>query len=172
MDIKIYQMLEFINSRLNNLEKNIAKLDEKLDFSISLQRNHLIRIKNGNEIDDNMILLGRPYNDISPLKAFEIFSKSNLDFYILDVSSKNYTGEKINEAISIPLEELNIRFVEIPSKTIPLLIISENGLKSIQASELLVKKGFLNVNNISGGHDFWPGHQNNSKKSNPVPPTL
>jgi rhodanese-related sulfurtransferase len=38
------------------------------------------------------------------------------------------------------------------------MIISENGLRSIQACELLIKKGFFNINNISGGHEFWPGH--------------
>ena len=43
MDLKIFQMLEFINSRLNNIEKNITRMDEKLDFSITLQRNHLVQ---------------------------------------------------------------------------------------------------------------------------------
>lgn len=158
MDLKIFQMLEFINSRLGNIEKNIARMDEKLDFSIMLQRNHLVRVKNGEDIDDNMILMGRPYNDLSPQKAWSIYNNNNVDFILLDVSRKS-EGKKIEESLFIPLEELNNRFVEIPSKTIPILIISENGLRSIQACELLIKKGFFNVNNISGGHEFWPGHQ-------------
>lgn len=157
MDLKIFQMLEFINTRLSNIEKNISKLDEKLDFSISLQRNHLLRVKNGEDLDDSMILLGRPYNDLSPQKAFQIFNNPDLDYYILDVSSKNYEGNRITEALKIPLEDLNMRFVEIPSKSVPILCISENGLRSIQASELLVKKGFFNINNISGGYQCWPG---------------
>ncbi|NOT79655.1 MAG: rhodanese-like domain-containing protein [Bacteriovoracaceae bacterium] len=157
MDLKSFQMLEFINSRLNNIEKNIARIDEKLDFSITLQRNHLVRVKNGEEIDDSMILMGRPYNDISPQKAWSIYNNPNLDFFVIDVSAKNYKGPRLAEAIQIPIEELHVRFTEIPSKTTPLLIISENGLRSIQACELLVKKGFFNINNISGGHEFWPG---------------
>jgi rhodanese-related sulfurtransferase len=157
MDLKIFQMLEFINTRLSNIEKNISKLDEKLDFSIMLQRNHLLRIKNGEDLDDNMILLGRPYNDLSPARAFQIFNNPDVDYYILDVSSKGYEGERLDEALKIPLEELNIRHAEIPSKTIPILCISENGLKSIQASEMLVKKGFFNINNVSGGYQCWPG---------------
>lgn len=157
MDLKIFQMLEFINSRLSNIEKNISKLDEKLDFSITLQRNHLIRVKNGEDIEDQMILLGRPYNDLSPQRAFQIYSNPDLDFYLIDVSSKTYEAKiKIPEALKIPFEELNMRFTEIPSKTVPILIISENGLKSIQACELLVKKGFFNINNISGGYQCWP----------------
>lgn len=157
MDLKSFQMLEFINSRLSNIEKNIARIDEKLDFSIMLQRNHLVRVKNGEEIDDSMILMGRPYNDLNPQRAWSIYNNPNLDFFILDVTSKSYTGKHLEDAVVIPLEELHIRFTELPSKTIPILIISENGLRSIQACELLVKKGFFNINNISGGYQFWPG---------------
>ncbi|MFA6239007.1 MAG: rhodanese-like domain-containing protein [Bacteriovorax sp.] len=163
MDLKIFQMLEFINSRLNNIEKNISKMDEKLDFSITLQRNHLVRVKNGEELDDNMILMGRPYNDINPQKAWGIYNNPNIDFIILDVTQKTYEGMRLKEAIHIPLEELHIRFVEIPSKTVPIMIISENGLRSIQACELLVKKAFFNINNISGGYEFWPGNTEATK---------
>ncbi len=168
MDLKIFQMLEFINSRLNNIEKNIARMDEKLDFSITLQRNHLVRVKNGEEIDDNMILMGRPYNDINPQKAWGIYNNPNIDFFVLDVTAKAFNKEdRLKEAIHIPLEELHVRFVEIPSKTVPVLVISENGLRSIQACELLVKKGFFNINNISGGYEFWPGNKPENKTNGP-----
>ncbi len=160
MDIKIFQMLEFMNSRLSNIEKNIARMEEKLDFSIMIQRNHLIRIKNGEEIDDQMIIMGRPYNDLSPHRAFQIYNNPNLDFILLDVSHRTYTAPvQINGIVKIPLEELNMRFVEIQSKTLPILIMSENGLRSIQAAELLIKKGFFNINNISGGYEYWPGKE-------------
>lgn len=150
-------MLEFINSRLNNIEKNISRIDEKLDFSITLQRNHLVRVKNGEEIDDSMILMGRPYNDITPQRAWSIYNNPNIDFFVLDVTSRSYKGLRIDEALHISLEELHIRYSEIPNKTVPILVISENGLRSIQACEILVKKGFFNINNISGGYEFWPG---------------
>lgn len=166
MDLKSFQMLEFINSRLNNIEKNISRIDEKLDFSITLQRNHLVRVKNGEEIDDSMILMGRPYNDISPQKAWSIYNNPNIDFFVIDVTAKGFKGQKLEEALHVPLEELHIRFVEIPSKTVPLLVISENGLRSIQACELLVKKGFFNINNISGGYEFWPG-KDKTPENNP-----
>lgn len=157
MDLKAFQMLEFINSRLTNIEKNIARLDEKLDFSIQLQRNHLIRVKNGEDIDDNAILFGRPYNDLTPHKAFEIYSNKDLDFILIDVSSADYQAPyQLDGVIKIPLEELDRRYAEISSRTTPVLLISENGLKSIQASEILVRKGFFNINNISGGYQFWP----------------
>jgi rhodanese-related sulfurtransferase len=167
MDLKIFQMLEFINSRLSNIEKNIARMDEKLDFSIMLQRNHLVRVKNGEEIDDNIILMGRPYNDLSPQKAFAVYRNPNVDFIVLDVTSKTWTGDHLEGAVHIPLEELSVRFVEVPSKTVPVMVISENGLRSIQACELLVKKGFFNINNISGGYEFWPDKKTDQSKEEP-----
>jgi rhodanese-related sulfurtransferase len=166
MDLKIFQMLEFINSRLNNIEKNISRMDEKLDFSITLQRNHLVRVKNGEEIDDNMILMGRPYNDLSPQKSWSIYNNPNIDFLILDVTQKAFSELRLKDAIHIPLEELHVRYVEIPSKTVPVMVISENGLRSITACEMLVKKGFFNINNISGGYEFWPGKHAGKKEEN------
>jgi len=38
MELKIFQMLEFINNRLANIEKNIMQLDEKLDFFNSVTK--------------------------------------------------------------------------------------------------------------------------------------
>ncbi len=66
MDIKVYQMLEFINTRLSNIERRINMLDEKMEFSLAIQRNHLVRIKNGEDIDDSVVLMSLPYNDLTP----------------------------------------------------------------------------------------------------------
>ena len=151
------QTLEFLNTRLSNIERNIQKLDEKIDYALTLQKNHLIRIKNGENLSDSIILESLPYNDLTPQKAFETYSNKDLDFFILDVTKLGYTTEtKLSGRIHIPLEELNMRYAEIPNRTTPILVISEVGLRSIKASELLVKKGFYNVNNISGGYRYWP----------------
>jgi rhodanese-related sulfurtransferase len=157
IELKILTLLESLDQRLTNIEKNINRLDEKLDFSISLQRNHLIRVKNGQDIDDSMILYGRPYNDLTPQRAFEIYNDPNKDFVLIDVSHQGTPpNDLLPGSLHFPLEELNNRCHEILNKTIPILVISERGLRSIQACELLIKKGFFNLNNISGGHEFWP----------------
>lgn len=158
MELKFFQMLELLNNRLTNIEKNIARIDEKLDFSIQLQRNHLIRVKNGDMIDDNMILMGAPYNDLSPQKAWQIIQNPDMDFAILDVSREDFRpkGGTLTGAIRIPFETLDRRWAEIQSRTTPILVISEDGLTSIRACELMVKKGYFNINNISGGYQFLP----------------
>jgi rhodanese-related sulfurtransferase len=159
MSINFLQAIEFMNNRLSNIENGIARIEDKLDFSIQLQRNHLIRIKNGEDVDDSMILMGRPYNDLSPEQAYKIYSDQDGDFIMIDVSSHKYKGKRIKGAIHIPLEELNRRYAEVQSRTLPVLIVSEQGLRSIQAAELLVKKGFFNINNVSGGLKFWPAFE-------------
>lgn len=164
MDLKFFQMLDLINNRLTNIEKNISRIEEKVDFSITLQRNHLIRVKNGQEIDDSMILYGRPYNDITPQRAFEIYNNPDIDFILLDVTSADFKPPgQLDGAIHIPLEELKDRYHELPSQTATIMIISEKGLRSIKACEILVQKGFFNVNNISGGYLFWPGFKGMNK---------
>lgn len=164
MDLKFYQMLEFINNRLTNIERNITKMDEKLDFSIQMQRNHLIRVKNGEFIDDSMILMGLPYNDLNPKQAFEIYENKDMDYIILDVTKNDFIKPcKLEGAVHIPYSELDYRYAEIQNKTTPILVISEDGLTSIQACELLVKKGYFNVNNVSGGYHFWPAASAGSK---------
>lgn len=156
----IYHTFNLINSRLNHLEQKLAELDEKLDEVIRIERSNLVRVKNGEEVSDDFILKGRTYYDLSPEKAFELYNDPDKDFILLDVSAKDYHAfDALPEAIRIPLDELAIRQQEIKNKNVSIFVISENGVKSILACELLRRCGFYNINNISGGHKFWPGHK-------------
>lgn len=156
MLFKTMQTLSLIENRLNNIEANIAKLDEKIDLSVSILRNHLMRVKNGEELADEMILDGRPYSDLSPDRALQIYNDPEFDFILLDVSHSDYSpAYHLNEAVKIPLENLIPRLSEIQSKTVPILVISEDGVRSVQACQLLAKRGYFNLNNISGGYKHW-----------------
>ena len=157
MDLKVFQMLEFMNNRLLNIEKNIQRVEDKNDFSVALQRNHLVRVKNGEDLSDDQILLGCPYNDLTPSKGYELFSDESKDIILLDVSVKGFNPEnRPDNAIVIPLEDLNTRYSDIQNKTTPILVLSEEGVRSIIACESLIRKGFFNLNNISGGYKYWP----------------
>lgn len=156
---EIFELLDLINNRLANLENNLMRVEEKLDLSLAIQRSHLVRIKNKEELPDSMILLGRPYNDLSPEQAIRIYNNQDLDFIVLDVSKNEVKDSGFEAAVRITLEELPSRLGSIRSKTTPILVISERGVRSIQACEVLVKNGFYNVNNISGGHLHWPENQ-------------
>lgn len=168
MSLQIFKMLDLINSRLGNIENNISRIDEKIDYSIQLQRNHLVRVKNGQDIDDSMILMGRPYNDLPPKRSFEIYSNPDIDFMILDVSRATSKVNRLTGAIHIPLEELDKNASKVQSRTTPILVISEQGLRSIQACELLIRKGYFNVNNVSGGYKFWMGNKASKPAQSPA----
>lgn len=162
----ILETLRLINNRLTNIEGNLVRLEEKLDLSLAIQRNHLIRVKNGEQLTDDMILLGRPYNDLTPDKAYSIYKNNDIDYMVLDVSQKTYQAPgKLDSTVKIPFEELEERCSEITSKTTPILVISEDGVTSILACELLVKRGYFNINNVSGGFKFWPGFRFKDSKA-------
>lgn len=163
----IYYTFNLINNRLNHLETKLAQLDEKLEEAIQIEKAHLLRIKNKEELSDEFILSNRSYYDLSPIKAYEIYSDKDKDFILLDVSKKDYQPyHELSETTKIPLEELAIRHNEIVNKNVSILVICENGVRSIMACELLNRCGFYNVNNISGGYKFWPGFKENTNKAN------
>lgn len=160
MSSNLFDMVRLLNARISALEGNLVKLEEKTEDSLNAIKGQMIRMKTGTEVSNDMISSGRRYGDLSPDKAFKIYKNPNTDFVIIDVSDKNYQPVKeMTPSIKIPLEELANRIHEIPSKTTLLLVVSEDGVRSILASELLVNCGYLNVNNVSGGHKYWPGNR-------------
>lgn len=150
-------IINTLTGRVARLEENMLKLQEKLDESLAIQRNHLVRLKNNEEVSDSFLSTGHSYADLSPEKAYRIYSDENKDFILLDVSHRDYQAPcHLAEAIKISLEELDVRYKELIQKNTPILIISEEGLRSILACEFLSQKGYYNTNNISGGYRYWP----------------
>jgi rhodanese-related sulfurtransferase len=162
----IFAQLQSFEKEIEFLNARLLELEQKTEQMIQVERNHLIRIKNHEEVSDDFIQHGRRYQDLSPEKAWKLYCDKNYDFILVDVSEKNFSPpRKISEAIHIPWEEFPDRFMEISSKTTPIMIISEDGTKSVLACEYLVRRGFFNCNNISGGYRFWKGFQLSDIKS-------
>jgi rhodanese-related sulfurtransferase len=154
----IFGQLEIFEKEIIRLEERIFELESRIQKLIEIERNHLLRIKNKEEVSDDFIQSGRAYHDLSPEKAWKLYRNSNFDFILIDVTSKDYEGfNRLPEAIHLPWEDFSERFLEIQTKTTPLLIISEDGTNSILACEFLVKRGYYNCNNISGGYKHWIG---------------
>lgn len=154
----VFAQLQHFETEIARLEERILQLNEKIEHMVQIERNHLIRVKNHEEISDEFIYHGRKYQDLSPEKAWRLYCNKDFDFILLDVSAADYQPRReLPEAIRIPLEELADRFYEISSKTTPILVISEDGTRSILACEFLVKRGYFNCSNISGGYKYWKG---------------
>ncbi len=154
----IFTQLQVFEDDIARLEGRVLELELRLEKQLLIERNHLLRYKNGEVISDEFILKGRPYMDLSPDQAWRLYSNPDFNFILLDVSSQDFTPtNRLPEAVSIPWEELPDRFMDLHSRTTPMLVISEDGTKSILACELLVKRGYYNCNNVSGGYKYWRG---------------
>lgn len=154
----IFFKLNEIMDRLDELEKRLNSLEKSTSDELEVQKCQLMRVKNGDSLSDDYILNGRSYSDLSPESAWDLYNEKDEDFILLDVSQKSfYPLEELPEAINIPLEELNLRAREIVNKATRIIVISEDGTRSILACEMLNRHGFYNVSNISGGYKFWLG---------------
>jgi rhodanese-related sulfurtransferase len=156
----LFAQIQAFEKHVEDLEGRIFLLEQKIEQMIEVERNHLIRVKNNEEVSDEFIQNGRKYQDLSPEKAWKLYCNKDFDFILIDVSDKEFTPEaKIPEAQHIPWEDFPERFYEITSRTTPILIISEDGTNSVLACEYLAKRGYYNCNNISGGYKHWVGLQ-------------
>lgn len=154
----IFSQLQAYETQIEKLEERILELEQKLERMIMIERNHLIRVKNKEEITDDFIFQGKRYQDLTPEKAWKLYNNKDFDFILIDVTAADYKPvRRIPEALHIPWENFRDRFFEIQAKTTPILIISEDGTNSILACEFLVKRGYFNCNNISGGYKHWKG---------------
>lgn len=154
----IFAQLRSFENHILQLEERCLQLEQKMSEMLQIERNHLIRIKNKEELSDDFLYNGRKYQDLSPEKAWKLYNDKDFDYILIDVSAKDYKPvSSIPEALHIPWEEFPERFIEITSATIPILVISEDGTNSILACEFLARRGYYNCNNISGGYKFWKG---------------
>ncbi len=150
----IFGQFQMFEEEMRRLEDKILSLEQKLQEMNAIQRSHLIRVKNQEELADDFIRLGKPYQDLSPEKAWELYQNPDYNFILIDVSE---SSSSIPEAIHMPWENFHEASLTLQSSTTPIFVISEDGTKSILACEFLVKRGFYNCNNISGGHLYWKG---------------
>lgn len=157
----IFFIVNRLTSRVAQLEHLVNQMQLKFDRDMQIQRNHLVRIKNGEELSDAFLMAGMSYRDLDPKTAWKLFQDDNFDFVFLDVSQQDFVPDEKRpvETLHIPLEQLEQRRDELRNKTTPIFIISEDGLRSILACEFLSRHGHYNCNNVSGGWSFWHGHQ-------------
>ena len=153
----IFERLSLLEEKVLNLQRVVETLTINVEDSIRILRGNIVRLKNGEVILDEVIFSGRTYNDLTPDQAHEIYLNKDKDYILLDVANKDYRPEvKLIGRLEIPIIELANRVEDIPSKHTPILVISEDGVNSIRACEILSARGFVNVNNVSGGYKFWP----------------
>jgi len=81
--------------------------------------------------------------------------ESKNSFYLLDIRDKEQFAQyNVNNSINFPLENLGELYSSI-LKDAKIVVIDEDGSKSLIAGQFLKQKGFLNVLRLDGGVVRW-----------------
>jgi rhodanese-related sulfurtransferase len=145
------QELKNQNLRLLEILKNVGrKLVSRLPISLeSLEK-------------------GLDYDLIFP-EEVETWRVSVGSGILLDTRSANdFAKAFIRGAINLPLEQLNARMDSL-SKDHPILLICENGIKSVAACEQLRAKGYHYLYVLKGGMSLYRGETLSHLTSAPIP---
>ncbi len=97
-------------------------------------------------------------NDIKPLDAFELITEndSNTDFVILDVRSfEEYSDNHIEKAQNIDYSQKFEEKIKKLDKNKKYLIYCRSGHRSSNATKIMLKSGFTDIHNLSGGIRKW-----------------
>jgi adenylyltransferase/sulfurtransferase len=78
----------------------------------------------------------------------------NEDIIILDVRQRHEYNLTNIGGVLIPLGELPARFGEL-DRAREIAVLCHHGVRSMRATEFLLRCGFTNVKNIEGGIDAW-----------------
>lgn len=82
-------------------------------------------------------------------------SQSPIPFFFLDVRTpEEYAEGHVEGSTLIPVQELEGRLSEVP-KDKRVYVYCHSGKRSAAASNMLVKEGFTNIENIDGGIKAW-----------------
>ncbi len=94
------------------------------------------------------------YEDVTVDEAQQLMGETG-NLVVLDVRTQSeFDSGSISNAILIPVGELADRLGELDEpKTI--LVYSQSGVRSADASEILIESGFFQVFNLEGGISAW-----------------
>ncbi|MEC4749713.1 rhodanese-like domain-containing protein [Methylomicrobium sp. Wu6] len=97
----------------------------------------------------------KKFNPITPMLAVAKMNES--DIQIIDVrEAPDYAQGYIEKAINAPLSKLSEQLPKLTSdKKAPLLVVCQNGTRSLTAAKTLAKAGFEQIFVITGGMDAW-----------------
>lgn len=96
----------------------------------------------------------RGYGSMTPVELSERRGRGER-LCVIDVrESLELEIAKLSDAVHIPLGTLPERIVEL-ERDDPLVLVCHHGIRSAAACAWLVREGFSNVTNLSGGIDAW-----------------
>jgi glyoxylase-like metal-dependent hydrolase (beta-lactamase superfamily II)/rhodanese-related sulfurtransferase len=96
---------------------------------------------------------GREIDQVERLSALELEQLSPSNPLIIDIRKKSeYDSEHLISAVNLPLNELNTRFLELPTDK-PFIMHCGGGYRSMIAASILKSRGYHNFKDVEGGMD-------------------
>ena len=91
------------------------------------------------------------FKNISPQEAHKLLSSPN-KILLIDVrSNKEFEKDYIQGARHIPLNKIDTEVI----RDAEIIVYSERGERSVEASRILANRGYQSVSNLEGGVVFW-----------------
>jgi metal-sulfur cluster biosynthetic enzyme/rhodanese-related sulfurtransferase len=152
------------------LRRDLDQLRGDLDRGLTVTRTHLALVAGGDAPERDVILHGRAFTDIQAAPALVLYEQTP-ELFVLDVRTEaEHTQSHIPRSKLIPLDELEDRLQELPSKHTPILVHCASGGRSVAACRLLADHAYARLLNLAGGMDAWPGPREGGAKAAEPPP--
>ena len=101
------------------------------------------------------------YTNISNSELSDMLENHYDEYQFVDVrTSTEFYNEKIpgfNRNIDYYILEDDYSLLDVLDKDIPVVIMCNSGNRSVDASKILVKEGFVEVFNLKNGIEGWDG---------------
>lgn len=149
------------SSRLDRVEADARRAyvtaDEASEHTRRLEM-LVSRLAAGEAVTREMILEGRLFSEISSEDARRLIEDERPeDLFVLDVRTRGEVeGGHIAGAAWVPVDELQERFREIPSRK-HVVVVCAMGSRSAAACEFLSTRGYGRLTNVAGGMTSYGG---------------
>jgi metal-sulfur cluster biosynthetic enzyme/rhodanese-related sulfurtransferase len=171
--VRLWRRVDELERRLGEvrrLERSVEDVRGTLERGLAVTRAHLADVAAGRPVSTAAIERGDPVRDLEAAPALMLWEQ-NPDLFVLDVRTPaEFASGHIPRAHLVPLDELEDRLNELPSRDTPLLVTCAAGGRSASACAILADHGFTRLVNLAGGMHAWTGPRERSADAPPPAP--
>ena len=143
-------------------ENRVKRLPEELLEAVQPLRLQLATVAGGGTVSPELILAGRLYLEVSAEEAARMIEREGGpqggNVALVDVRTpKEYVIKHAVGARSVPFEELEARYKEIPEGAPKVFLYCDSGERSRMACDFLSRRGYTNLYHVQDGLLGWHG---------------
>ncbi|MCW5893910.1 MAG: DUF59 domain-containing protein [bacterium] len=157
-------------TEVRRLERAVDDVRGVLDRGLAVTRAHLADVAAGRSVPPTLIERGDPIRDVEAAPALVLWEQ-HPDLFVLDVRTPaEYASGHIPRSRLVPLDEIEDRLNELPSRETPLLVTCAAGGRSASACAILADRGYTRLLNLAGGMHAWTGPRERAADAPPPAP--